>query len=49
MAELVKTGKYGAINTTDTTTMGYCVIKFMSEKFTLQQETMCDGQISTAG
>ena len=30
MAALVQTDKYGAINTADTTTMGYYVIKFMS-------------------
>ena len=29
MAALVQTGKYGAINTTDTTKMGYYVVKFM--------------------
>ena len=29
MAALVKTGQYGAINTTDTTTIGYYVIKFL--------------------
>ena len=49
MAALVQTGKYGAINTKDTATMGYYVIKFMSEHYTLQEETMCDGKISTAG
>ena len=30
-ATLVKTGKCGGINTTDTTTMGYHNIKFVSE------------------
>ena len=30
MATLVQTGKYGAINTTNTTTMGYYVIKLFS-------------------
>ena len=30
MAVLVQTGKYGAINITDTTTMGYYVIKLIS-------------------
>ena len=29
MAILVQTGKYGDINTTDITTMGYYVIKFL--------------------
>ena len=46
---LVLTGKYGTINTTDTTTMGYYVIKCMSESYILQEETTCDGQISTSG
>ena len=29
--------------------MGYCVIKFVSEASTLQEETICDEKISTAG
>ena len=49
MYSLVQTDKYGAINTTDTSTIGYYVIKFMPEPYTLQEETMCDGQISTGG
>ena len=47
MAALVLTIKYGTINTTYTTKTGYYVIKFMSEAYTLQEETMCDGKIST--
>ena len=31
MALLVQYGKYGAMNKTDTTTMGYYVIKFVSD------------------
>ena len=46
---LVQTNKYGAINTADTTTMGYYGIKFISEPYTLQEETMRDGKISTPG
>ena len=49
MAALVQTGQYGAINTIDTATMGYYVIGFMWEPYNLQEETTCDGQISTAG
>ena len=49
MAALVQTNKYGDINTTYTTTMGYYVIKFMSEAYTLQEETAYSGQISTSG
>ena len=36
MDALVKTGKYGAHNATDTTTMGYYVIKSMSEAYNIQ-------------
>ena len=37
MDVLVWTYKYGAINTTDTTIMGYFVIRFMPEDYTLQE------------
>ena len=37
MPELVQTGKYCAINTTDTNKMGYYVIKFLSEAYILQE------------
>ena len=36
IAALVQTGKYGAINTIDTNTMGYYFIKLLSENYTLQ-------------
>ena len=36
MDALVQTLQYGDINTTDTTTMGYYVIKFFSESYTVQ-------------
>ena len=36
MAAFFQTGKYGAINTTYITTMGYYVIKLFSEAYTLQ-------------
>ena len=49
MYALVKTDKYGAINTIDKNTMGYCVIKFVSEPYTLQYKTMFYGKISTSG
>ena len=38
MASLVESGKYGAINTTDTTTNGFYVIMFTSEYYTLQKK-----------
>ena len=46
---LVQSGKYGVINTTETTKMEYCVIKFVSDVYTLQDDTICDGQISASG
>ena len=36
MASLVESGKYGAINTTDTSTNGFYVIMFTSGVYTLQ-------------
>ena len=49
MASLVKYDKYGDINTADTTTNGYSVIKFISEAYTLQHNTTIDGNIITVG
>ena len=46
---LLQTGKYGAINTTYTTTMGYYVIKLLSESYTLQEDTTCNRKIGIAG
>ena len=44
MAALVQT----SINTKYTSTMGHRVIKLISETYTLQEETTCDGKISAA-
>ena len=44
-----KSGKYGAINRTDTTTNGFYVIMFTSKAYKLQDKTTTDGQIITAG
>ena len=49
MALLVESGKYVAINTTDTTTNGIYVIIFTPEAYTLQNNTTIDGKIITAG
>ena len=49
MAAVVQIYQYGSINTIDTTTIGYYVIKSMSEPYTLQEEKICDGKISTSG
>ena len=49
MASLVKSGKYGAINTTDTSTNGFYVIMFTSGAYKLQENTKIDGQIISDG
>ena len=49
MASLVQSGMYGAINTDDTTTNGFYVIQFLSEAYTLQNNTTIDGQVISAG
>ena len=49
MASLVESGKYGAINTTDTATDKFYVTMFTSEAYTLQDNTTIDGKIITAG
>ena len=49
MSALVQTDKYGAVNTTYTTTMGYYVIKLISEAYALREETTCDRKIGSAG
>ena len=49
MASLVESSKYGAINTTDTSTNGFYVIMFTSGAYTLQENTTIDGQILIAG
>ena len=49
MDSLGQSGKYGTINTTDTSTMGYYVIKFVSEAYTLQEDTTYNRQIFSAG
>ena len=42
MASLAESGKYGAINTTDTSTNGFYVIMFASSTYTLQENTTID-------
>ena len=49
MASLVESGKYVAINTTDTSTNGFYVIMYTSGAYTLKENTKIDGQIITAG
>ena len=38
MSSLVQLGKCVAINEEDTTTMSYCVIKYLYEPYTLQED-----------
>ena len=49
MASLVQPGMYGAINTYDTTKNGFYIIQFLSEAYTLQNNTTIDGQVISAG
>ena len=49
MYSLVQSGKYVAINTADTTKNGFYVIKFISEAYTLQNNTIIYRQIILAG
>ena len=47
MALLVQYDKYDVINTRYYRTIGYNVVKFASEAYTLQEYITCDGKIST--
>ena len=49
MASLVKSGKYGSIHTAYASTNVYYVINFISEEYTLQNNTIIDGKIITSG
>ena len=45
MASLVQSYIYGTINTYDTTSNGFYVIKFISEAYMLQNNITIDGQV----
>ena len=49
MASLFQSGMYGVINIDETTTNGFYVIKFISEAYTLQNNTQIDGQVISDG
>ena len=49
MASLVESGKYGAINTTETSTNEFYVIMFTPGVYKLQDNTTIDGKIITDG
>ena len=49
MASLVQSGMYGAINTNYKISNGLYVIQFISEAYTLQNNTTSDGQVISSG
>ena len=49
MASLVQSVMCGAINTHDTKANGFYVIRFISEAYTLQNNTTIDGQVISDG
>ena len=49
ISSLVKSGKYSAIKTADTTTNLYYVIQFISEEYTLQNNTTINIKTISAG
>ena len=49
MASLVESENYGAIHTTNRETIGFYVIIFKSEEYTLQDDTTKDRKIITSG
>ena len=49
MASLVQSVMYGAINKDDTTTNEFYVIQFISEAYTIQNNTTIYGQVISAG
>ena len=49
MDSLVQLGMYGSINTYDATTNVFCVIQFLSDAYTLQNNTTIGGQFISSG
>ena len=49
MASLVQSGMYGAIDTAENTSNGLYVIQFISEAYTLQNNTAIHGHVISAG
>ena len=49
MASLVQSGMYGSINIYYTTTNEFYVIPFISESYTLQNNTQIDGRFISSG
>ena len=46
---MLQTGKYGTINASDTTTLGYYIVNYVSDTFTVQGEITTDGKADNAG
>ena len=49
MASLAQVGKYGAISAEYPTTIGYNLMKYLPEPYTLQEYQTIYGQVSKAG
>ena len=49
MVSLVQSVMYGTINTDDTKINGLYVIQFLSDGYTLQNNTTIDGQVISSG
>ena len=46
ISSLLQIGKYGDTNAAYPNTVGYYVIKYISEPYTLQEDQTADGQVS---
>ena len=49
MESLLHTGKHGAINVSDPTTMGYYDVKYTPDAFTFLEDITTYGQVSKSG
>ena len=49
MASLFQSVMYGVINTSGNTSNGFYVIQFISEAYTLQNNTTIDGKVISSG
>ena len=49
ISALFQNGKYGVINNADPTIMGYYVVKFLSEPYTLKDNKTVEKQVTKAG
>ena len=49
MSPLLHTGKYVAINDTDTTTVGYYIVEYVLYTFALHEDITSNGKVSNSG